>query len=104
LCSSCAIAGSCAGPARYPGKATVDRLRADALRRNAPDPLSALAAYLDADEQTANAHIERVCDALAAGRFTAIILMDHLSERLRDLILFMNENSAFRLLAVELEY
>jgi hypothetical protein len=30
--------------------------------------------------------------------------MDHLPERLRDLILFMNEISAFRLLAVELEY
>jgi hypothetical protein len=82
----------------------IDHLRTDALKRNAQDPISALAAYLDADEQTANAHIERVCDALGAGRFTAIILMDHLSDRLRDLILFMNDNSSFRLLAVELEY
>jgi hypothetical protein len=82
----------------------VERLRAGAARRNAPDPLPELASFLDSDETAANDHIERFSQSLAKGQFTAIILMDHLSKGLKDLILFINANSRFRCWAVELEY
>lgn len=82
----------------------LEALRHDASKRAAPEPLSSLASFLGADEDKATDHLERVCDALADGRFTAIILMDHLDARLRDLIRFMNENSRFLVLAVELDY
>jgi hypothetical protein len=39
----------------------------------------------------------------AGGRFKFVILMDRLSERLRDLVLFVNEKSAFDIYAVEME-
>ncbi len=79
-------------------------LRQGASWMGPADPLTALAGFLNADEETALRHLERTRDALADGRFTAIILMDRLSDRLRDLVLFMNENSRFRVLAVELDY
>jgi hypothetical protein len=82
----------------------VDRLRAGAARRNGPDPLPELASFLDSDEAAASAHLARLSQSLAEGRFTAIVLMDHLSKRLKDLILFINANSRFRCWAVELEY
>jgi len=80
------------------------RLRNGAGKRGAPDPVMDLAAFLDSDEGAAMAHLGRVCASLAEGRFTVIVLMDHLTERLKDLILFMNAKSEFRVLAVELEY
>lgn len=82
----------------------VERLRLGAVSQNAPDPVTELAGFLDSDETAANAHLARVSESLADGRFTAVVLMDHLSERLKDLILFINANSTFRCWAVELEY
>jgi hypothetical protein len=79
-------------------------LRLDAARRNAPDPASRLAGFLESDEDAAEEHLNELCSALGEGRFTAIVLMDRLSDRLRDLISFMNENSRFRVLAVEFDY
>ncbi len=81
-----------------------DLLKADAVKRGLGDPVKALGAFLDGDEQAALEHLGNPCDSLATGRFTAIVLMDHLPAQLRDLILFMNENSVFGILAVELEY
>ena len=79
-------------------------LRLDAARRGAPDPLTRLAGFLESDEDAAEEHLNGLCSAIGEGRFTAIVLMDRLSDRLRDLISFMNENSRFRLLAVEFDY
>lgn len=45
-----------------------------------------------------------IAEALSEGRFTAIVLMDRLDERLRDLIRFLNGSSSFQILAVELDY
>jgi len=66
--------------------------------------ISRLAAFLGSDESGATEHLADVLDALVAGRFTAIILMDQLDDRLRDLIRFINGASQFRVLAVEIEY
>lgn len=40
---------------------------------------------------------------LTNGKFRFVVLMDEVHERLKDLILFLNENSKFEVLAVELE-
>lgn len=96
------------GAAIWAGQPTVEQisagLRVYADRNKLPVPEARLVAFLEADEETADGHLENVATALAEGRFTAIVLMDRLTDRLRDLIRFMNENSRFRILAVELDY
>lgn len=82
----------------------LDSLRQDAVKRGTPEPLAALAAFLGTEESGATEHLDKFCSSLAEGRFTALILMDRLEDRLRDLIRFMNENSRFLVLAVELDY
>jgi hypothetical protein len=41
---------------------------------------------------------------LSEGRFRFVVLMDKLTDRLKDLILFINQNSQFDIYGVELEY
>ncbi len=48
--------------------------------------------------------LENARDNLDKGHFKFVILMDSVDERLKDLILFMNENSDFEIYCVELEY
>lgn len=52
--------------------------------------------------------IQEVMDAIRnqihVGKFRFVILMDQLTERLRDLILYMNERTAFDIYAVEMEF
>jgi len=52
--------------------------------------------------------LEQVLSAIgrnqAAGRFRFVILMDKLSDRLKELITFLNENSKFTVYAAELEF
>jgi hypothetical protein len=54
------------------------------------------------DDETSET-VDELWRGLRAGRFRFIVLMDQLHDRLKDLILFLNENSNFQLLAVELE-
>ncbi|HEX7706706.1 MAG TPA: hypothetical protein VF701_09650 [Thermoanaerobaculia bacterium] len=57
---------------------------------------------LDEDDvATAMASIEA---NIEAGRFNFIVLMDQLDERLKQLIRFVNENSRFTILGVELDF
>jgi hypothetical protein len=79
-------------------------LREDALKRNRTEPIERLTAFLDSDTVSTEQHLSAIAEALSEGRFTAVVLMDQLSQRLRDLISFLNENSRFQLLAVELDY
>lgn len=79
-------------------------LRVYAGRYKLEDPEAKLGAFLEADEEAAREHLAKVATELAEGKFTAIVLMDRLSDQFRDLIRFMNENSRFRILAVELDY
>ena len=55
------------------------------------------------DEET-DETLEELRRSIAAGRFRFMVLMDSLHEPLRNLILFLNENSGFQLLAVEVEH
>jgi hypothetical protein len=82
----------------------LEALREDAAKRHKSDPLERLAAFLDEDEGTSERQLTVIAEALSEGRFTAIILMDSLDQRLRHLINFLNDNSGFQLLAVELDY
>ena len=48
--------------------------------------------------------IENIKNNLSEGIFKFIILMDTLSDRLKDLILFMNQNTKFDIYVVEMEF
>jgi hypothetical protein len=48
--------------------------------------------------------LESVKTNLNKGIFRFVVLMDHLEDRLKDLILFINKNSQFDVYAVEIEY
>lgn len=54
--------------------------------------------------ESADDLLERVKDNLNNGNFKFIVLMDQLDSRLKDLILFINENSKFDIYGVEFDY
>jgi hypothetical protein len=47
---------------------------------------------------------ENIRRNLAEGNYKFVVLMDHLYQRLKDLIIYLNQNSQFDIYAVELEY
>jgi len=55
------------------------------------------------DEEVDNL-LNRFESNLSSGRFTFIVLMDHLHNQLKDLITFINANSRFVLLGCEMEF
>lgn len=82
----------------------LEALRVDAAKRHKSDPVERLARFLETDEMSTVEQLATIAESLSEGRFTAIVLMDRLDERLRDLIRFLNGNSSFQVLAVELDY
>lgn len=82
----------------------LEALREDAAKRHKSDPVERLATFLETDEGSTIEQLASIAEALSEGRFTAIVLMDRLDERLRDLIRFLNGSSRFQVLAVELDY
>lgn len=54
--------------------------------------------------ETTDELFEKIKDNLNHGNFKFIVLMDQLDTRLKDLILFINQNSNFNFYAVEFEY
>jgi hypothetical protein len=56
------------------------------------------------DEEKAGAIQEQIKRNLVEGDIRFVVLMDKLSERLRDLILFINQKSRFNIYAVEMEF
>lgn len=58
-----------------------EALRQDAAKRGQPDRGERLLAFLDPDSRAAENHLIGLPDALADGRFTAIVLMDRLTQR-----------------------
>jgi hypothetical protein len=56
------------------------------------------------DESLIEDLLENIKQNLNKGVFRFVVLMDHLEDRLKDLILFINKNSQFDVFAVELEY
>lgn len=60
--------------------------------------------FFGISEQEVACLLEQARGHLDDGRLRFVILMDHLDERMRDLILFVNQNSRFDLYGVELEF
>ncbi|GMX58525.1 MAG: hypothetical protein MCSN_1790 [Candidatus Microsyncoccus archaeolyticus] len=63
-----------------------------------------LSDYFILEEEELNVLMENVRKNLNEGKFKFVVLMDKLESRLKDLIIFMNENSKFDIYAVELDY
>jgi hypothetical protein len=66
------------------------------LRRN-------VAEFFDLDDPGVLALLESAGRCLGEGRLRFVVLMDRLDERLKDLILFVNENSRYDIYGVEME-
>lgn len=60
--------------------------------------------FFGIEEKEATVLIENVRNNLDSGKFKFVVLMDQLHDQLKDLILFLNQNSKFDVYAVELEY
>lgn len=63
-----------------------------------------LQAFFGIDEDQTSLLIESMEKNLNEGNFKFVVLMDQLHNQLKDLIVFINENSRFDVFAVELEY
>jgi hypothetical protein len=60
--------------------------------------------FFDLDDEGAEELLEGLKKNLHEGRFKFVVLMDKLHEQLKNLIVFINENSNFAIFAVEVEY
>ncbi|OGE78893.1 MAG: hypothetical protein A3A83_03320 [Candidatus Doudnabacteria bacterium RIFCSPLOWO2_01_FULL_48_57] len=60
--------------------------------------------FFAVSEEEASGILENMAKNLDGGNFKFVVLMDKLHGRLKDLIVFINQNSKFDLYAVELEY
>lgn len=60
--------------------------------------------FFEISEDEINYLLENTRRNLNDGNFKFVVLMDHLHEQLKDLIIFLNNNSEFTVYAVELEY
>jgi len=60
--------------------------------------------FFELSEDDTNSVLENARRNLSDGNFKFVVLMDHLREQLKDLIVFLNNNSEFTIYAVELEY
>jgi hypothetical protein len=60
--------------------------------------------FFGIDDEQVGGVINRFESDLSSGRFTFIVLMDHIHDQLKDLISFINANSRFILLGCEMEF
>ena len=60
--------------------------------------------FFGISEEEINTLLENTKSNLREGNFKFVVLMDHLHDQLKDLIIFLNNNSEFTVYAVELEY
>lgn len=60
--------------------------------------------FFNLDDESLNFVLEKLKDNLNDGNIKFVILMDSIDERLKDLILYVNQNSQFDIYAVQLEY
>jgi hypothetical protein len=63
-----------------------------------------LAAFFSLDEEQVAVQLDSMRKNLNEGNLKFVILMDTIGERLKDLILYVNQNSQFDIYAVQLEY
>lgn len=60
--------------------------------------------YYGLNDEEVQLVLERIKHNLSEGNFKFVVLMDNLHDQLKDLILYMNQNSKFDIYGVELEY
>lgn len=60
--------------------------------------------FFDLSDEEIEVVIDKIRENLDNGVFHFVVLMDKLDDRLKDLILYVNQNSQFDIYAVELEY
>ncbi|OGF74274.1 hypothetical protein A2W57_00775 [Candidatus Giovannonibacteria bacterium RIFCSPHIGHO2_02_43_16] len=60
--------------------------------------------FFELGDEEAVSLLENIRQNLNKGNFRFVVLMDKLHDQLKDLIIFINENSRFDIFAVELEY
>ena len=60
--------------------------------------------FFELDDDGVNQLLDNIQKNLNDGKLKFVVLMDKLHDRLKDLILYINENSKFDIFAVELEY
>jgi len=60
--------------------------------------------FFGLSEEEAATLLESVRRNLFEGAFRFVVLMDHLDDRLKDLVIYVNQNSQFDVYAVEFEY
>lgn len=65
---------------------------------------SKLQDFFTLDDEASTALLQNVRTNLSTGKFKFVVLMDQLHDRLKDLIVFINQNSQFDVYAVELDY
>jgi hypothetical protein len=73
-------------------------------RRSGNGLTHALHDVFDLDDEGVDAFIDNLKLALRDGNFRFVVLMDKLHPRLKDLIVFMNQRTAFNIYAVEMEF
>ncbi|MBN1325747.1 hypothetical protein JW977_02085 [Candidatus Falkowbacteria bacterium] len=77
----------------------------DGVSKNFKTNLNAkLKQFFNLDDDGINQLLDSVQKNLNEGKLKFVVLMDKLHDRLKDLILYINENSKFDIFAVELEY
>jgi len=60
--------------------------------------------FFGVDEEEVKSILEKTRDNLNDGKFHFVVLMDTIDDRLKDLIMYVNQNSQFDIYAVEFEY
>lgn len=60
--------------------------------------------YYGLDDEALQGVLERMRHNLNGGNFKFVVLMDNMHDQLKDLVLYMNQNSKFDIYGVELEY
>lgn len=77
----------------------------EAVRKNFGVSLQErLKSYFEIEDEDVPAILESVSHNLNKGIFRFVVLMDKLHDELKDVILYLNENSRFDIYAVEIEY
>lgn len=86
------------------GGSFVQKVAARVTRTSGGSLDEQLQAYFDTSTEEATSIRETVSRNFERGNLQFVVLMDRLTERLRDLIVFLNEKSSFSIYAVEMDF
>lgn len=82
-------------------RARLDRMVTDKFGASA---VSKLADFFETEDADASAILDTMEQNVSDGRFRFVVLMDKLDARLKDIIVFLNQNSRFDLYGVEIDH